>query len=143
VGAFIGFACPDFMRFDYLLGRQNCQMFLRQSFALADNNKVFAPWTPVEKTNFRGAAGDGMLPIIPLLDEAAIDQALDPWPTGKLDLEQYRDGIEKRFRAIFELELSGSRLRSALSWVGARMMQGQAADHVIDTMQAYLKAAGL
>jgi hypothetical protein len=46
VGAFIGFACPDFMRFDYLLGRQNCQMFLRQSFTLADNNKVFAPWTP-------------------------------------------------------------------------------------------------
>ncbi len=27
LGAFIGFACPDFMRFDYLLGRANCQAY--------------------------------------------------------------------------------------------------------------------
>ncbi len=143
LGAFIGFACPDFMRFDYLLGRQNCQLFLRQFFTLDENNPVFTHWSAEEKTRFRGAAGAGMLPIIPLLDEAAADETLDPWPTGKLDPERYRDGIEQRFRAIFQLELSGSWARSALSWLGAHATQKQAADYVIDAMQAYLKKAGL
>jgi hypothetical protein len=83
------------------------------------------------------------LPIIPLLDDAAVDEALDPWPKGKLDPEQYRDSIEARFRAIFELELSGSLLRSVLSWVGAHATERQAADYVIDAMSNYLKDARL
>jgi hypothetical protein len=56
---------------------------------------------------------------------------------------QLRDGIEARFRAIFELELSGSVLRSVLSWVGAHTTQKEAADYVIGAMQAYLKKVGL
>jgi Patatin-like phospholipase len=144
LGAFIGFASPAFMRFDYLLGRQNCQRFLRETFTLADTNPVFAGfWTDEDKTRFGAAAGPGMLPIIPLIDDAAVEETLDPWPKGKLDPEHYRKGIEARFRAIFELELSGSPLRSILSWVGARVTQEQAADYVINAMRAYLQKAGL
>jgi hypothetical protein len=143
LGAFIGFACPAFMRFDYLLGRQNCQQFLRENFVLADANPVFKDWTADHKEAFRGTAGAGWLPIIPLVGSAAVDETLDPWPKGKLDPEQYREAIEARFRAIFELELSGSVLRSILSWVGAHATQKQAADYVISAMQAYLKQAGL
>ncbi len=131
------------MRFDYLLGRQNCQQFLRESFVLADGNPVFEKWRAEDKAAFRGAAGPGMLPIIPLLDDAAIDETLDPWPKGKLDPEQYRDAIEARFRAIFELELSGRLLRSVLAWVGAHATQRRAADFVIGAMDQYLKKAGL
>jgi len=72
-----------------------------------------------------------------------IDETLDPWPKGKLDPERYRDGIEARFRAIFELELSGSLVRSVLAWVGAHATQRQAADYVINAMRDYLKKAGL
>jgi hypothetical protein len=147
LGAFIGFACPAFMRFDYLLGRQNCQEFLRSTFLLAADNPVFNKWTDAEKAKWRidpPAGGNvSMLPIIPLLDEAAVNAVPDPWPKGKLDPEQYRDAIEKRFRAIFELELSGSLVRSVLSWVGAHATQGQAADYVIGAMRAYLKKADL
>jgi hypothetical protein len=143
LGAFIGFACPAFMRFDYLLGRQNCQKFLRETFVLAEDNPVFKDWKPDDKTAFRGAAGAGMLPIIPLVGDAAVDEALDPWPKGKLDPEQYRNPIEARFRAIFELELSGSLTRSVLSWVGAHATQKHAADYVIKSMQNYLQSAGL
>jgi len=143
LGAFIGFACPAFMRFDYLLGRQNCQRFLRETFVLDERNGVFKDWTPADKINFRGSAGPEKLPIIPLLDDAATDETLDPWPKGKLDPEQYRDHIEARFRAIFELELSGSLLRSVLAWVGAHATQRQAADYVINAMRDYLKKAGL
>jgi hypothetical protein len=147
LGAFIGFACPEFMRFDYLLGRQNCQEFLRSTFLLAADNPVFGSWTAAEKAKWqtRSSAGGSapMLPIIPLLEESAVDEVLDPWPKGKLDPERYRDAIEKRFRAIFELELSGSLVRSVLSWVGAHATQRQAADYVIGAINAYLQKAGL
>jgi hypothetical protein len=143
LGAFIGFACPAFMRFDYLLGRQNCQQFLRETFVLGDRNPLFSNWTDEDRTKFRGRAGAGMLPIIPLVDEAAVDETLDPWPKGKLDPERYRDAIEARFRAIFELELSGSFIKSILSWVGAHATQRQAADYVISAMKNYLNKAGL
>ncbi len=73
----------------------------------------------------------------------AVDETLDPWPKGKLDPEQYRDAIEARFRAIFELELSGSLVRSVLSWVGAHATQKPAADYLIGAMRAYLRKAGL
>jgi hypothetical protein len=143
LGAFIGFACPAFMRFDYLLGRQNCQRFLRETFVLSEDNPVFKDWSTADRQAFRGAAGAGKLPIIPLVGDVAVDETLDPWPKGKLDPERYRDAIEARFRAIFELELSGSLLRSVLSWVGAHATQRQAADYMIGAMQAYLKKAGL
>jgi Patatin-like phospholipase len=144
LGAFIGFASSAFMRFDYLLGRQNCQRFLRENFTLADTNPVFAGfWTDQDKTCFGATAGPGMLPVIPLIDEAAVEETLDPWPKGKLDPEHYRSAIEARFRAIFELELSGSPLRSILSWLGARVTQEQVADYVINAMRAYLQKAEL
>jgi len=143
LGAFIGFACPAFMRFDYLLGRQNCQQFLRETFVLGESNPLFTNWSADDKSKFRGRAGAGMLPVIPLVDEAAVDETLDPWPKGKLDPERYRDAIETRFRAIFELELSGGFVKSILSWVGAHATQRQAADYVIGAMKGYLKRAGL
>ena len=143
LGAFIGFASPAFMRFDYLLGRQNCQRFLRQTFVLSEKNPVFKDWSAADRQAFRGTAGAGMLPIIPLVGDVAVDETLDPWPKGKLDPEQYRDAIEARFRAIFELELSGSLVRSILSWVGAHATQKPAADYLIGVMQAYLRKAGL
>jgi Patatin-like phospholipase len=143
LGAFIGFACPDFMRFDYLLGRHNCQDFLRKTFVLDRDNPVFAQWSAGDKTNFRGAAHPGSLPVIPLLDDAAVDQTLDPWPKGKLDPKQFRGTIEARFRTIFQRELSGPFLRSILAWVGAHATEGQAADFVIKSMQKYLDAAKL
>jgi Patatin-like phospholipase len=147
LGAFIGFASSDFMRFDYLLGRQNCQKFLRETFVLAEQNPVFGSWSADQKNDFRGSAKPGMLPIIPLLDSAASDQVLDPWPTGKLDPEKYRNSIEARFRAIFELELSGSFLSSffgrLLGRVGAHLTQKQAADYTISAMRNYLAKAGL
>ncbi len=49
LGAFIGFACPAFMRFDYLLGRQNCQRFLRETFVLSEENPVFKDWSAADR----------------------------------------------------------------------------------------------
>lgn len=143
LGAFIGFACPAFMRFDYLLGRANCQAFLREEFVLADNNPLFAKWTPDHRRDFAPPGGPGFLPIIPLVGDAAVPEALDPWPKGKLNPEIYRDTIEARFRAIFETELSGGPLKSALGFIGAHTTQKYVADYVINGMKSYLAKADL
>jgi hypothetical protein len=144
LGAFIGFACPDFMRYDYLLGRKNCQDFLRSTFVLAEGNPVFdGCWTADQKAALAKDAGSGFLPIIPLTGSAAVDETLDPWPKGKLHPENFRDPIERRFRAIFETELSGGPLRSVLGWIAAHSTQASVADYVIGLMKDYLVEAGL
>lgn len=151
VGAFIGFACPAFMRHDYLLGRANCQEFLRTQFNLADTNPVFKDWTEEQRAEFRMSTfpskanpnREARLPIIPLVGAAAMPEALDPWPRGKLDPEHYRNAIEARFRAIFELELSGDLAKSALGWLGAHATQKYVADYLINAMKAYLAKAEL
>lgn len=143
LGAFIGFACSDFMRYDYLLGRKNCQDLLRRSFVLAEDNPVFDGWSAAQRATFGAAAGSGFLPIIPLMGPCAVDETLDPWPKGKLDPERYRTPIERRFRAISETELSGSPLRAVLGWIAAHAAQGSVTDYVIDMMKKYLAAANL
>ena len=141
LGAFIGFACPDFMRYDYLLGRKNCQDFLRNSFVLANDNPLFGAWTEAQREQFRSPGN--FLPIIPLVGPCAVDETLDPWPKGKLDPERFRDPIERRFRAIFETEISGGPLRAVLGWIAAHAAQASFTDYVINQMKQYLVAAGL
>jgi hypothetical protein len=141
LGAFIGFACPDFMRYDYLLGRKNCQEFLCDTFLLANDNPLFGAWTEDQRQNFHR---DGnFLPVIPLVGPCAVDETLDPWPKGKLDPERWRDPIEARFRAIAETELSGGPLRAVLGWIAAHAAQGSFADYLIGLMKKYLFEAGL
>ncbi len=143
VGAFIGFACPEFMRFDYLLGRMNCQKFLREEFVLGENNSLFNGWDPDDRVKFGKAAGVGFLPIIPVVGNAAEDAALDKWPKGALDPESYRETIEKRFRSIVQTEIAGDPGKAALAWVGAKLTEKDAADYIIGAMNAYLQRAGL
>jgi hypothetical protein len=143
MGAFIGFACQDFMRFDYLLGRQNCQKFLREEFLLSADNPLFSGWTLEEKNTFADPANPGMLPIIPLVGDVTAEQTLADWPTGALNPEDYRKAVEARFRAIFQLELSGNPLKATIAWAGALITEGQAADYVINAMNRYLRTACL
>jgi hypothetical protein len=141
LSAFIGFACPDFMRFDYLLGRKNCQDFLRQTFLLASDNPVFSAWTDDHRETFR--VRGNFLPIIPLMGPCAVDETLDPWPKGKLDPERWREPIEARYRAITEAEIAGTPLRGVLGWIAAHATQGSFTDYLIDRMRQYLRDAGL
>lgn len=145
LGAFIGFACPAFMRYDYLLGRRDCQEFLSQEFALAENNtKVFGgPWTDAQKARFAKGAGQGFLPIIPLIGAAAQPQPLDPWPRGKLDPERYRDGIEARFRAILRSAVPFKLRWQLAALLGGVVGDGPVADKLIGAINDYLRDAQL
>jgi hypothetical protein len=142
LGAFIGFACPAFMRHDFLLGRWNCQRFLEKSFRLGGQNKLFARWSAAQRGKWIDPA-DGTLPIIPLYDDAAVEEMRDPWPKGRLNPEDYREAIERRFRRIVELEAPSGVLGGLLGWAGAHIGQNQAADYIIEAMKKYLKDSKL
>ncbi len=140
LSAFIGFASPDFMRYDYLLGRKNCQDFLSKTFVLSEKNaKVFdKPWTAAQKEKYAKEAPEGMQPIIPLVGSAAFPQNLDPWPAGKLDPETYRGAIEERFSAI-----ANQVVPTIWGRLGGWSLKSSAADFVIKAMKAYLESARL
>lgn len=139
--AFMGFACVDFRRYDYYLGRKNCQDFLLNTFRQSKDNPVFAAWGATEIAAFVDSVGD--LPIIPLFGSAAEVESLIPWPAGKLDPEIFRQGIDGRFKAILSAAMPDSfwdRIGAAL--VGS-FAQTPAANYVIGQLNQVMKDWGL
>lgn len=147
--AFIGFACPDFMRHDYLLGRRDCQRFLREEFVLDPDNPLFDPprWTGAQKRDtwflYTDPDGKPWLPIIPLVGSAAIPEPTPTWPRGAFNPETVRDAVRARVRGLAETAGSGNLLWSFLGWTAGRAFQFRAADSVIESMKDYFRMAGL
>lgn len=142
MGAFIGFACDAFRRHDYLLGRKNCQDFLRSQFVLPKASPVFGggclAGVPLDDYIVTDATGS-YLPIIPLVGSARVPETTDPWPTGALDPSVYRDAIEVRFARLMEKALAAGPLSSVLTWLAAKVGEGKVADTAIAAMQSALK----
>ncbi|MTJ83186.1 MAG: hypothetical protein F8N37_19545 [Telmatospirillum sp.] len=133
LGAFLGFACRDFRRHDYLLGRQNCQDFLRGTLLFPDGARAFGP---------PGAEGDPR-PLIPLFGSCAVDEALDPWPQGRLDPAAYRDGIEDRFKALVAGLSQDTVLSGLPAWLLEHLGEGWVADKVVAEIDNALTEWGL
>jgi hypothetical protein len=145
LGAFLGFASPDFMRHDYFLGRANCQAFLQKTFALPATNRIFTGmWTDQQKNDLGIQDPSGLfLPLVPLLGNAAVPESTAPWPKHALDPEIYRDDIENRFKAIVEFEGKGGTISSSLAWILAHVGESSVADFAINAMKRALSDAGL
>jgi Patatin-like phospholipase len=141
LGAFIGFASPAFMRHDYLLGRANCQALLARSFLLSpDNPVVRGCWSPdALKLNGVQRNGQQFVRIIPLLDDVAVPENLDPWPKGALDPAIFKSAIEQRWKALITAELRGLSWGKLLGWFGGLFSEGQVADFVIKKMNDALR----
>lgn len=78
LGGFAGFIDRSFRYHDFMLGRANCQAFLRNHFHLPATNPVFA--TPTATPPANAATGDGMRPVIPLLGSASDPITVPSWP---------------------------------------------------------------
>lgn len=144
LGAFIGFASAAFSRHDFLLGRRNCQDYLRSSLVLAEENPIFEQWTPQQKDAFRVVRnGRSFLPLIPLLGPVAQPEQTDSWPQGVLDPQTCHDGIDQRVAALVKAELTGGLLTSVLSWLGSGWAGDAAADAVVDALRQSLQETGL
>jgi hypothetical protein len=145
LGAFLGFACPAFMRHDYLLGRANCQEFLGSNFLLHEDNPVFEnAWTAAQKQAM-GKSIDGQLylPIIPLLGNASVPESLDPWPRHLLNPAIYKDAVERRFERIVEFEGRSGLLSSVVTLIIAHLGEGKVGDFVVNAMNKALRDSGL
>lgn len=137
--AFIGFACEDFRRHDYILGRVNCQAYLKQEFVLPDSNPLFSKWTNSQKSAFGVTAnGARYLPLIPLMGNCAVPETALPWPTGALDPEEYRDLIDARLKAIELDAISGL---GVFSHMAAAVIANSTRGDIVDAIISALKSA--
>ena len=51
--------------------------------------------------------GQQYVRILPLLDDVAVAESLDPWPKGALDPSIFKSAIEQRWKALITAELQG------------------------------------
>jgi Patatin-like phospholipase len=102
---FSGFLSVDYRRHDYLLGRKNCQDFLRTVFSLPQDNKIFAKWSESETlTNTRdpNLTLNGERLLIPLYGSSRNEEQLLPWPRNRFSPQSIDGAIERRLDAIFD-----------------------------------------
>jgi hypothetical protein len=94
LGAFLGFFSEDYQRHDFLLGRRNCQKFLKEWFTLPVTNPLFetqvADWDDEKKERFRGKPlGDAPhYQIVPLVGDCNIAEACPCWPKNRYRLDR-------------------------------------------------------
>ncbi len=104
LGGFSGFLSEDFRRHDFMLGRRNCQAFLRRHFVLSAKHPLFAHWSEEQRNRFELIEdGTAFLPIIPLLDTAAADCAVAKWPRySGAQLDALGDKIGHRYDTLMD-----------------------------------------
>lgn len=106
LGGFGGFLSLSFREHDYQLGRRNCQMFLKEHFALPygrhHKNPLFDNWTREMIHNHRIKEGNEVfLPIIPLVGTAAEEVPPPPWPSYSLNnLQPVKRQLKRRINAV-------------------------------------------
>jgi Patatin-like phospholipase len=140
--AFIGFASPAFRRHDYLLGRKNCQDYLRRLLVLPAANPLFNGWRDAAFAGdyaFKDSDNAVFLPIIPLTGDSRITEVLDPWPVGRFDPETLRPALEARFTRLLSAEFAKGPLTDILTWLAGKITEGSAADYVIGLMKQALQ----
>lgn len=119
LGAFGGFLSGRFRAHDFFLGRRNCQQFLRNSFMLPANNKLFSGWL----TN---PPAGGFVPIIPLMPGVSTPLAQPDWPKGEFDPNSIHDLLEQRINKIAGV--------AARSFVGSGWLESVAANFIVSKL---------
>ncbi len=122
LGGFGGFFEESFRRHDYLLGRQNCRAFLRRYLVLPESNPLFAEMAPEQRdawhvrdhkgekrqvTDSQGRVHPA-LPIIPLTEALAADEAIPASDAPKLDrveMSRIREQVKDRIDLLGEIAI--------------------------------------
>jgi hypothetical protein len=111
LGGFGGFLDERFRQHDYLLGRRNCQNFLREHFKLPAGNPLFKGWNPDLKNDPRylskTSQGVPELPIIPLMGRLQNDQGMPAWPKvyTRQKLNELQTQIGQRADGVFTVAI--------------------------------------
>jgi hypothetical protein len=133
MGAFLGFMSEAYRRHDYLLGRRNCQKFLKSWFALPADAVLFA-WPKPDPSAFQGER-----PIIPLYGSAAVEQEPPPAPVGVFKAGDVRAAIKGRVQALLPLAARGAISNPFLLWL-LRTFSGVLSNGPTDKIVAAIQA---
>lgn len=151
LGGFSGFLAERYRHHDYMLGRRNCQQFLRTHFCLPTlNEPVFQVVNPQlkEKSQWLVPSPQGpCLPIIPLMDALSTEEPLVEWPSGVFQPDSLRSPISARLSVVADRVL---RTSVHLNWfwrtvakLGLARVESTAVDKVIQVIQQELKVRAL
>jgi Patatin-like phospholipase len=102
LGGFGGFLWRGFREHDFVLGRRNCQRFLKHYFVLDESHALFQNWDPTLRESLRVTSeGKGYLPIVPLIGSVAQEVRPLPWPTyPRAQLTRLREQIQARYDLV-------------------------------------------
>jgi hypothetical protein len=106
LGAFLGFFSEHYRHHDFMLGRRNCQWFLKTVFTLPAGNPLFDNWSANARRTFADARDPTHLQIIPVVSAVNGEERLPEWPARKFSVhDALTTNISRRFDAVvFGLE---------------------------------------
>ncbi|PJR66751.1 patatin-like phospholipase family protein [Klebsiella sp. K-Nf6] len=110
LGGFGGFLSEEYRHHDYMLGRRNCQQFLREHFSLKSENPLFVAGDTHTPT------GKGEYPIIPLVEAVQQEEPLPAWPTISIDIDQLMEKADKRLRVALSASIRTVKFSGFLAW---------------------------
>ena len=102
--AFSGFLDERFRRHDYLLGRKNCQDFLKKTCYLPVENDLVKDWANANPASPLIFDGGQSVRLIPLYGDCQNSEQTDAYPKGLFDLEanEFQDRLKVRIERIVD-----------------------------------------
>lgn len=150
LGNFSGFLSEEFRRHDFLLGRRNCQQFLRRHFALPAENPLFDDWPEEMKNDARYSFSRGsekMLPIIPLVNGLERELRQPDWPRmSRDDLDSLKRPAERRANLVVDRLLKSyvrNRVLRCIARTIWRFKRRDVLERLMNTVRADLEKRGL
>lgn len=139
LGAFMGFMCREFRDHDFMLGRRNCQAFLKWTLTLPPENQVFFSPKPETLPHPSGLKSNE-IPLIPLYGSATIEQAEPRWPSGVFDPEDLLSAIHYRFQTMLPLATNDLLENRFLKWLIGLFLGGVALTLAKKTVETIRKS---
>lgn len=141
LGGFIGFFCPAYRHHDFLLGRANCQAFLREVLTLPADNALFAGDGVAADPRFRSSKAPGHVSLVPLVGDCAKDECLPAWPRGAFGgFREVEAPVRKRTRLVaahlLRSVFDDKELPDVVTPVVARVIERKLADKVQKLLDA-------
>lgn len=146
LGGFSGFLAEPYRHHDYLLGRRNCQQFLRCHFTLPDGNPLFNGWPSTLREKYLSDASpqgcmsgrSQELPIVPLLGECAAPEPLPKWPVDTIDLDKLETRVQRRLDTVYGSIALGAFGRGLLALGWAFFLRGKLTQLAVGKIEAAL-----
>lgn len=143
---FLGFLRREWRAHDFLLGRRNACDYLRHHFTVPVDNPRVARFAATEDgAEFRGRTRNGRphQQIIPIMAEAMPPPGDVPWPGALGTPLGFDEAVRGRLEAVAEGLLAKAGVGGLLAGLGAPLIAGRAARHLLAKLRDQLEKPSL